>query len=57
MLLSALSVVRLCAEQKLVPLLPMRQLSRTLNGVAPQDDAAPANAVNAAAIAIAVLLI
>jgi hypothetical protein len=53
----ALSVVRLCAEQKLVPLLPMRQLSRTLNGVAAKVDAAPASAVIAAVIAIAVLLI
>jgi hypothetical protein len=54
---SAFSVVRLCAEQKLVPLLPMRQLSRTLRGVAANDDAAPARALIPVAIATAVLLI
>jgi hypothetical protein len=48
-------MVRLCAEQKLVPALPMRQLSRTLSGVAAQVDAAPARALIAAAIAIAIL--
>ena len=53
---SALSVVTLCAEQKLVPALPMRQLSRMLSGVAAKDDAVPApTAAMAAKIAIAVL--
>jgi len=54
---SALSVVRLWAEQKLVPELPIRQLSRTLSGVAAQVEAAPASPVKAAAIVNAVLLI
>jgi hypothetical protein len=53
----ALSTVKLCAEQKLVPPLPMRQLSRMLSGVAAKDDAAPARAAIAAVIPIAVLLI
>ena len=36
----AASVVVLWAEQKLVPELPIRQLSRTLSGVAAYDDIA-----------------
>jgi hypothetical protein len=52
-----LSLVRLCAEQKLVPLLPIRQLSRTLNGVAAKVDAAPAKAVRTAANISPVLII
>src|SRR5690348_17076801 len=52
---SALSLVRLCAEQKLVPELPMRQLSRTLSGVAASEGAAPARAATAAAMANPVL--
>jgi hypothetical protein len=54
---SAPSTVRLCAEQKLVPLVPMRQLSRTLKGVVAKEDAAPPSAMTAAVIAIAVLRI
>jgi hypothetical protein len=53
---NARSVVKLCAEQKLVPELPIRQLSRTLSGVAPQVDADPAKPVIAAK-AIAILRI
>jgi hypothetical protein len=54
---SALSAVRLCAEQKLVPELPMRQLSRTLSGVAAQVEAVPTRPESAAAIAIAILFL
>jgi hypothetical protein len=54
---SALSTVKLWAEQKLVPELPMRQLSRTLKGVAAHEDAAAARPASAAVIAMTVLLI
>src|SRR4029079_7088064 len=54
---SALSTVMLCAEQKLVPLLPMRQLSRTLSGVPAHDATAPDTPTTAAIIATAALLI
>jgi hypothetical protein len=54
---SALSTVRLWAEQKLVPELPIRQLSRTLKGVPAHDDAAAAKPAAANAATIAVRLI
>jgi hypothetical protein len=54
MLPNALSVVRLCAEQKLVPLLPIRQLSRMLKGVTAKEGLAASTAEAAAAIAMAV---
>jgi hypothetical protein len=50
MLVSALSVALLCAEQKVVPPLPMRKLSRTLSGA----DAAGTEAAEAAAAALMV---
>jgi hypothetical protein len=55
---SVRSVVTLCAEQKLVPELPIRQLSRTLSGVAAHDDdAAAAKPARVAVAARAVLFI
>src|SRR5256885_4510539 len=56
MLLSAASVATLWAEQKIVPELPMRKLSRTLSGVAGTDAARPSEAI-AAAMAMAILRI
>jgi hypothetical protein len=50
-----LSLVRLCAEQKLVPELPIRQLSRTLSGVAAGEGAAPTMTATLAAMANPVL--
>src|SRR5206468_357021 len=54
---SVLSVVRLCAVQKLVPELPMRQVSRTLRGVAADDGAVPTTPARLAARIRTVLLI
>src|SRR5437868_2227756 len=56
MSVSALSAVSLCAEQKIVPELPIRKLSRTLSGAA-EAGAIPAMQEIAAAMAIAVLRI
>jgi hypothetical protein len=53
---NALSLVRLWAEQKLVPLLPILQLSRMLKGVTAKDGAAANTTEAAAAIAMAVLM-
>ena len=51
------SALKLWAEQKLVPELPIRQLSRTLSGVAAREGVVPANAASAVTIANPVLAI
>src|SRR3982751_6212439 len=57
MSVSALSAESFCAEQKIVPLLPTRKLSRVLSGAAAGADAVMPKQETAAAIAIAVLRI